>query len=88
MKILSMKWGCKTIKRGRGVACKLSERFVFINKTILNNNSIVYYSQPFGYAVPICTVDLKKSFCECEGKFSDKSIMIITMLASIEIQAQ
>jgi hypothetical protein len=24
--------GCKTIKRGRGVACKMSERFVFINK--------------------------------------------------------
>ena len=49
--------GCLDIKRGRGVTCEIKSG----SKSSL------------GFAVPVCLLDFKRSYCGCEGQFSLES---------------
>jgi hypothetical protein len=49
--------GCLGIKRGRGLTCEIKNGF---------KNSL-------GFAVPICLLDFKRSYCGCEGECAKES---------------
>ena len=49
-----------------------SRSYYKFNLISLNNNFLIL-SNPFGYAVPVCLIDFKKSYCGCEGQFTIES---------------